>query len=204
MVNILGLVKPSTAHPVLPIHLFGGSSGQRSYCERIVELAGCMLGDEKSPLRLEIRASEVVITAASSGQTKNFPIPMRAARMARSLYAAVGALHESKPVAIGRFVFDPMAMLLQKEGNPHPIKLTEKEAALLSFFLAHGVDQPVTRQQILDYVWAYAPDVETHTLETHMYRLRQKLEDNPSQPQILVTEGSGYRLVIRSPMGERA
>ena len=55
--------------------------------------------------------------------------------------------------------------------------------------------QPVPRETLLKNVWGYNANVTTHTLETHIYRLRQKIEDNPAEAQLLVTEGGGYKLV---------
>lgn len=73
-------------------------------------------------------------------------------------------------------------------------KLTEKEASILScLYLAEG--RPVSREKLLRDLWGYHSDAETHTVETHIYRLRQKLERDPSQAKVLVTDATGYRLL---------
>ena len=74
-----------------------------------------------------------------------------------------------------------------------PLRLTEKEVAILSF-LAERKGVPVSREDLLAHVWSYAEGVETHTLETHIYRLRQKIEADPSSPTILVTKEDGYAI----------
>ena len=74
------------------------------------------------------------------------------------------------------------------------MRLTEKETAILKFLLRAG-DEPVSRDVLLNDVWGYHADVTTHTLETHIYRLRQKIEADPANAQLLVTEGGGYRLM---------
>lgn len=73
------------------------------------------------------------------------------------------------------------------------IKLTEKEVALIDY-LYNNKHRIVARKELLAAVWDYAENVETHTLETHIYRLRQKIETDPSNPQILCTDENGYRL----------
>lgn len=96
------------------------------------------------------------------------------------------------PVNIGDMVLNSFdATLTKKTGNI--IALTEKEVMILSFIFENH-PTPVTRKGLLDGVWGYAENVETHTLETHIYRLRQKIEDNPANPQILMTTESGYCL----------
>ena len=74
------------------------------------------------------------------------------------------------------------------------VRLTEKETSILKFLFRAG-DKPVTRETLLDEVWGYNAGVTTHTLETHVYRLRQKIEKDPSNATILVTEPGGYKLV---------
>jgi DNA-binding response OmpR family regulator len=74
------------------------------------------------------------------------------------------------------------------------VRLTEKETAIIKFLYRSG-EQIVGRDVLLHDVWGYNAGVTTHTLETHIYRLRQKIERDPSQAEILVTEGGGYKLV---------
>jgi DNA-binding response OmpR family regulator len=78
--------------------------------------------------------------------------------------------------------------------NGKKVRLTEKEAAILKY-LYRAEGQIVARDKLLSEVWGYNANVTTHTLETHVYRLRQKIEANPAKAVILVTEGGGYKLV---------
>jgi DNA-binding response OmpR family regulator len=94
---------------------------------------------------------------------------------------------------IGPYSFKPGAKLLVSERGSK-LKLTEKETAILRFLYRAG-QKVVTRDVLLQEVWGYNAAVTTHTLETHIYRLRQKIEPNPSSAQILVTEGGGYKLM---------
>ncbi len=94
---------------------------------------------------------------------------------------------------IGPYSFKPGAKLLVSEKGSK-LKLTEKETAILRFLYRAG-QKVVTRDILLQEVWGYNSNVTTHTLETHIYRLRQKIEPNPSSAQILVTEGGGYKLM---------
>jgi len=73
-------------------------------------------------------------------------------------------------------------------------RLTEKEVQLLHFFIQNK-GQAISRNRLLKAIWAYHPEVETHTLETHIYRLRQKLEADPANPTLLINCESGYILV---------
>jgi DNA-binding response OmpR family regulator len=93
-------------------------------------------------------------------------------------------------VRIGPYTFHPSAKLLQADGRK--VRLTEKETNILKFL--HASAGTVPRDILLHEVWGYSPAVATHTLETHIYRLRKKIEQDPTNAQILLTEGGGYRL----------
>lgn len=96
-------------------------------------------------------------------------------------------------ISIGGWLLDTAYnTLLSPDGEV--VKLTEKETAILRYL--NGQQDDVTKDELLQAVWEYAEDVETHTLETHIYRLRQKIEDDPANPQIVVTTEKGYRLKV--------
>ena len=96
---------------------------------------------------------------------------------------------------IGPYTFQPANKLLLNTVENETVRLTDKEVAILEY-LCRADDRIVDRETLLDGVWGYNADVTTHTLETHVYRLRQKIEYDPSSAQILVTVPGGYRLVL--------
>ena len=95
--------------------------------------------------------------------------------------------------SIGPYTFRPGAKMLLTEKNAK-IRLTEKETAILRYLYRAG-SSVVGRETLLQEVWGYNSGVTTHTLETHVYRLRQKIEADPSNARLLVTEAGGYKLV---------
>ena len=99
---------------------------------------------------------------------------------------------EDATFSIGRYTFRPAAKMLLDTGGGK-IRLTEKETAILKYLYRAG-DRIVTRDILLSEVWGYNSGVTTHTLETHIYRLRQKIERDPSHAELLVTESGGYKL----------
>jgi DNA-binding response OmpR family regulator len=101
-------------------------------------------------------------------------------------------LSDDATFQIGPYAFRP-AMKMLIVGN-RKIHLTEKETAILKYLYRVG-DRAVPRDVLLGEVWGYNAGVTTHTLETHVYRLRQKIEPTPGENRILVTEPEGYRLV---------
>ena len=95
---------------------------------------------------------------------------------------------------IGPYTFQPSNKLLVNDTDEKKVRLTDKETAILKYLYRAG-DKVVSRDVLLDEGWGYNASVTTHTLETHVYRLRQKIEADPSSAKILVTEPGGYRLV---------
>lgn len=105
---------------------------------------------------------------------------------------SIGWSQKESAVLIGPYIFDARAQILIDERTQKQIMLTEKEVLLLETLLAAG--EPLERSALLSRVWGYVPETQTQTLETHIYRLRQKLEDDPGNPRILCHDGHGYFL----------
>jgi len=101
---------------------------------------------------------------------------------------------EDAVFTIGPYTFRPSSkILLNPKGNK--VRLTERETSILRYLYRAG-QRPVSRETLLQEVWGYNSGMTTHTLETHIYRLRQKIEMDPTAPVILVTESHGYKLVL--------
>lgn len=121
--------------------------------------------------------------------------PLRLGQLINTIKHRLKIIEISKnntPIKIGDRVLDPQNSSLMKKGQD-PTFLTEKEVMILSFIFGSN-PAPVSRQALLDNVWGYADNIETHTLETHIYRLRQKIEEDPAKPSFLITTDDGYRL----------
>ena len=101
---------------------------------------------------------------------------------------------EDAVFTIGPYTFRPSAKLLLENDRNQQVRLTEKETSILKYLFRAG-GKAVSRDVLLNEVWGYNASVTTHTLETHIYHLRQKIEIDPSSAEILVTAPGGYRLV---------
>ena len=136
-----------------------------------------------------------VVRGLDSGANDYIAKPFRLNELLARLRAQLRIFENSEDAVftIGPYTFRPSAKLLQEPPRNRRIRLTEKEAAILKFLYRAGT-KPVPRQILLNEVWGYNAAVTTHTLETHIYRLRQKIEPDPSNARLLVTEGGGYRL----------
>lgn len=140
-------------------------------------------GDADTILGLDAGANDYV--------TKPFRFPVLLARIRAQLRQ-----HEQSEDAVfqlGPYSFRPAQKLLL-DAKDKKIRLTEKETNILKYLYRAG-QNVVARDVLLHEVWGYNAGVTTHTLETHIYRLRQKIEPDPAQARLLVTESGGYRLV---------
>jgi DNA-binding response OmpR family regulator len=124
--------------------------------------------------------------------TKPFRLSVLLARLRAHLRQSEHS--DDAELTIGPYTFRPQAKLLVDPGGRKRVRLTEKETAILKY-LYHAGQRPIGRDLLLGEVWGYNAGVTTHTLETHVYRLRQKIERDPARAEILVTEPGGYRLV---------
>jgi DNA-binding response OmpR family regulator len=104
---------------------------------------------------------------------------------------------------IGPYQFRPSARSLVETATNRRTHLTIKEVALLKY-LHRARNRVVDRQDLLNQVWGYHSAVTTHTLETHVYRLRQKIERDPTEPRLLVTHHKGYRLALEDVSSGKA
>ncbi len=139
-------------------------------------------GDADTVLGLEAGANDYV--------AKPFKFAVLLARIRAQLRQYEAS--EDAVLQIGPYTFRPGAKLLVHEKGSK-LKLTEKETAILRYLYRAG-QKVVGRDTLLQEVWGYNSNVTTHTLETHIYRLRQKIEPDPANARLLVTEGGGYRL----------
>ncbi|MFM9938586.1 MAG: response regulator transcription factor [Hyphomicrobiaceae bacterium] len=151
----------------------------------------------KSPIIMltgNVADSDVILgldAGANDYVTKPFKFAVLLARIRAQLRQ-----HEQSEDAvftIGPYTFKPASKLLLDEKGSK-IRLTEKETSILKYLYRSG-EKVVTRDVLLHEVWGYNAGVTTHTLETHIYRLRQKIEKDPSNAELLITELGGYKLV---------
>jgi DNA-binding response OmpR family regulator len=130
-------------------------------------------------------------SGANDYVTKPFRINVLLARLRAHLRQHERS--EDAILQIGPYEFQPAAKMLLEKGGKKKVRLTEKETSILKYLYRAGT-RPVGRDQLLGEVWGYNAGVTTHTLETHIYRLRQKIEKDPANAAILVTDKGGYRL----------
>ena len=135
------------------------------------------------------------ILGLESGANDYVTKPFRFSVLLARIRAALRQHDQSEDVVftIGQYSFQPAAKVL--EGNDgNKVRLTDKETSILKYLYRQG-PKTITRDVLLKEVWGYNNRVTTHTLETHIYRLRQKIEPDPTNARLLVTEPGGYRLV---------
>lgn len=155
---------------------------------------------------LGLRAPVIMLTAADgeadtimgleAGANDYVTKPFKLGVLMARIRAQLRQFEQSEDAVftIGPYSFRPAGkLLLDNEKAGKKVRLTEKETAILKYLLRAGT-KPVQRETLLAEVWGYNAGVSTHTLETHIYRLRQKIERDPSAARLLITDPGGYRL----------
>ena len=140
-------------------------------------------------------AEQDVVRGLDAGANDYIAKPFRLGELLARVRAQLRVFDNSEDAVftVGPYLFRPAAKLLLEPARSRKIRLTDKESNILKFLYRAG-GRPVPRQVLLNEVWGYNSAVTTHTLETHIYRLRQKIEPDPSRTRLLLTEGGGYRL----------
>lgn len=141
-------------------------------------------GDADAILALDAGANDVV--------AKPFSLGVLLARI--RAHMRQHELSEDAAFTIGPYTFRPAEKTLRHGGRKTEISLSDKESAILKYLYRYG-DRVVSCDTLYSEIWDYNTSLMTHTLQTHIYRLRQKIEENPSRPTFLVSESGGYRLV---------
>jgi DNA-binding response OmpR family regulator len=140
-------------------------------------------------------AERDVIRGLEAGANDYLAKPFRLPELMARVRAQLRVFDNSEDATflVGPYVFRPSMRLLQETARNRKVRLTDKETNILKFLYRAG-GKTVSRQVLLHEVWGYSNSVSTHTLETHVYRLRQKLEADPARPRLLLTENGGYKL----------
>jgi DNA-binding response OmpR family regulator len=185
----LGAVDARFDSIILDISLPDGDG--RDFCARIREQGHTM------PIIMLTGASDEgdVVSGLNAGANDYIAKPFRANELLARLQAQLRLFDTSEDAVftIGHYTFRPAAKLLVGLDKKQRVRLTAKEVDILKFLYRHA-NQVVSRQVLLGEVWGYNAGVTTHTLETHVYRLRQKIESDPVNCRLLVTAAGGYRL----------
>jgi DNA-binding response OmpR family regulator len=174
---------------ILDVNLPDGDG--RDFCAKIRRQGHNM------PIIMLTGASEEgdVVSGLNAGANDYIAKPFRVNELLARLHAQLRLFDTSEDAVftIGPYTFRPAAKLLLGADKKQRIRLTAKEVDILKFLYRHA-NRVVSRQVLLDEVWGYNAGVTTHTLETHVYRLRQKIESDPTNCRLLMTAPGGYRL----------
>ena len=144
-------------------------------------------------------AEQDVVRGLDAGANDYIAKPFRLPELLARLRAQLRVFDNSEDASftIGHYVFRPSVRLLLDPAKNRKVRLTDKECRILKYLLRANA-APVNRATLLADVWGFNSGVTTHTLETHIYRLRQKIEPDPQNLKLLLTETGGYRLNPRA------
>lgn len=133
---------------------------------------------------------EKALIISIEGKSYTYDTPIRLGHVLDRLFASLND-REPKTLHFKTGILNTILNSFSYNGSEDDVVLTEKEVEILTYLHAHK-GEIVTREDLLKKVWNYADSVETHTAETHIYRLRQKIEKDPASPEIILTAQDGY------------
>jgi DNA-binding response OmpR family regulator len=135
-----------------------------------------------------------IVISRNDALIKTFPLPIRAGQLIDTLQK----LSETPAISvlpIGSYFLNLERMSFDNADGTLRSRLTDKERDIL-LYLVQKPSKNAERQELLRAVWGYSDQIETHTLETHVYRLRQKIEEDAAAPVILISYEGGYKLGV--------
>jgi DNA-binding response OmpR family regulator len=161
-----------------------------AYDKKNAALLHDMLEDKKDTTLLLLKSRDE--KEDDETVTETFVKPFRLGHLLTRLryYVETAPLLRDRVLSFGPYRLEAQNRRILRDNNTEPVKLTEKETALLVFLADKG--EPATRQEILAAVWGYDERIDTHTLETHIYQLRRKLDKDSDN--CLVFEAGAYHL----------
>jgi DNA-binding response OmpR family regulator len=185
------LARPDARFDALLLDVSLPDGDGRDFCKKLRKQG------MKTPIIMLTGSAEEtdIVRGLDSGANDYISKPFRLNELLARLRAQLRSFENSEDAVftIGPYTFRPAAKQLVELARNKRIRLTDKETAILKF-LYRAAGKSVARQVLLNEVWGYNAAVTTHTLETHVYRLRQKIEPDPAVSRLLLTEGGGYRL----------
>ncbi len=141
-------------------------------------------------------AERDVVRSLDAGASDFIVGPCRPIELQARLRAQIRAHSNSANVAltIGPFRFLPATRTLEDAMTGKATRLTQKETEVLKY-LHRAAGQSIDRQRLLREVWGYKQGADSYTVESHIYRLRRKIEADPTRPRFLINEDGGYMLI---------
>ena len=135
-------------------------------------------------------AEATTCPAVAESLAKPFRLGQLLSRL--QFYMNVVTRQRSAPILFAGYRMEPQTRQVFVDGSDDIIRLTEKEFAILDYLAQ--CTEPVGREDLLAAIWGYDDRIDTHTLETHIYQLRRKLDPEAKRGDVLVHESGGYSL----------
>ncbi len=172
--------------------------------EQLARLAGVRLGDDKPDLIIATSPTQdpgvphLLIGGRSEDGHEALSLPLRAGVMmdrVRYMLSGRDRFAQGETITFLTYTLNSEDGMLSDIASARQVRLTDKEKLILMLLYA-APERSMDRKSLLQDVWGYAETAETHTLETHLYRLRQKLEDGLALKDLIVTKDGIYTLKV--------